>query len=50
LNGLIVVFVVGSENIRHRLLRGREVASIEAEQPMAEAMIVDSKTEGKSHE
>jgi ABC-type uncharacterized transport system permease subunit len=48
LNGLIVIFVVGSENIRHRLLRGREVASIEAEQPMAEAMIVDSKTEGTS--
>jgi simple sugar transport system permease protein len=50
LNGLIVVFVVGSENIRHRLLRGREVESIEAEQPIAEAMIVDSGTEGKSIE
>ena len=46
LNGLIVVFVVGSENIRHRLHRGREIESIEAGQPMAEAMDIDSKAEG----
>ena len=37
LNGLIVVFVVGSENIRHRLFRGQEVESMAAEQPMDES-------------
>ena len=50
LNGLIVVFVVSSENIRQRLHRRREVGSIETEQPMAETMDVDSEAEGKAHE
>lgn len=50
LNGLIVIFVVSSENIRQRLHRRREVGSIEAEQPMAETMDVDSEAEGKAHE
>ncbi len=50
LNGLIVVFVVSSENIRQRLQRGRAGKSIKAEQPMAETMVVDSEAQGTSHE
>jgi simple sugar transport system permease protein len=46
LNGLIVVFVVSTENIRQRLNLERASESLEAEQPMAEAEVVDSGDEG----
>jgi len=49
LNGLIVVFVVSSENIRRRLHRGRELESTEAEQPMTETRAGHSKTENTGH-
>jgi simple sugar transport system permease protein len=46
LNGLIVVFVVSTENIRQRLNLGQTGGSPEPEQPLVEAEVVDSATEG----
>ena len=50
LNGLIVVFVVSSENIRQRLHRRREGDSLEAEGTGDESRVVDSEVKGQFHE
>jgi simple sugar transport system permease protein len=50
LNGLIVVFVVGSEYFRHRSQQRHDVEPIEAEKSTAASAVVKPETEGRSHE
>ena len=49
LNGLIVVFVVGSEYFRHRSQQRHYVEPIEAEKSTAASAVVKPETEGRSH-
>lgn len=49
LNGLIVVFVVGSEYFRHRSQQRHEVEPIETEKSTAASAVVKPETEGRSH-
>jgi len=49
LNGLIVVFVVGSEYFRHRSQQERDVEQIETEKSTAASAVVKPETEGRSH-
>ena len=50
LNGLIVVFVVSSENIRQRLLRGREGEPLDKKQPKTEVGVLDERSEAELNE
>ena len=49
LNGLIVVFVVGSEYFRHRSQQRHDVEPIETEKSTAPSAVVKPETEGRSH-
>jgi simple sugar transport system permease protein len=49
LNGLIVVFVVGSEYFRHRSQQRHDVEPIETEKSTAASAVVKPETEGRSH-
>ena len=49
LNGLIVVFVVGSEYFRHRSQQRHDVEPIETEKSAAASAVVKPETEGRSH-
>ncbi len=49
LNGLIVVFVVGSEYFRHRSQQRHDVEPTETEKSAAASAVVRPETEGRSH-